>query len=270
MPPTDARAGAAARTVRALRRPLGMRWETLAILAVLVLAWECSSGRSVVERLFFPPPSSWVRAIAEMARDGSLIVDLRATTGRLLRGLVPGLVLGYGVGLLLGTSRRAFEVLDPFVAFLHPLPKIALYPLLLLLLGLGERPKSAIIAIAVFFPMFVNTVLGVREIDRGLLDVARSHRASAGLVLRRVVLPGSVPAAMAGLRLAANTALTAAIALEFLTAGDGLGSRIWDSWQNLRADRLFAALLLIALLGHALNVMVKRLDAWLVPWRPID
>ncbi len=271
MPPTDAsiappgRPGA--RRGRNARRVLGLHWETLAILVVLIVAWEVSSGRSLVERLFFPPPSAWMMALLDLATDGSLAADIGATLTRLLRGLVPGLVLGYGLGLLLGEARRAHDILDPFIAFLHPLPKIALFPLLLLLLGTGEPPKTAIVAITVFFPMFVNTVLGVREIDPALLDVARSHRASSALVLRRVVLPASVPAAMAGLRLAVNTALTVAIALELLTAGEGLGARIWKSWQNLQSERLFAALLVIALLGHASNVLIRRLDHWLVPWR---
>lgn len=268
MPRTERSSGIGDRILRPLRRPFGLRWETIAIVAAAVIAWELSSGRDLVDRLFFPPPSAWFVALLEMVRDGSLAADVRATLSRLLRGLVPGLVLGYGLGILLGWSRRAHDVLDPFVAFLHPLPKIALFPLLLLVLGVGERPKSAIIAITVFFPMFVNTVLGVREIDPGLIDVARSHRASTALVLRRIVLPASVPAALAGLRLAVNTALTVAIALELLTAGEGLGARIWKSWQNLRADRLFAALLVVALLGHATNVLVKRLDRRLVPWRP--
>jgi len=267
VPPPEPSGPTTVRLLHTLQRPFGLRWETIAILIVLVVAWESSSGRSLVDRLFFPPPSTWLAALMDMAADGSLAADVRATLTRLLRGLVPGLVLGYGLGMLLGWSRRAHDVLDPFVAFLHPLPKIALFPLLLLLLGVGERPKSAIIAITVFFPMFVNTVLGVREIDPALLDVARSHRASTALVLRRVVLPASVPAAMAGLRLAVNTALTVAIALELLTAGEGLGARIWKSWQNLRSDRLFAALLVIALLGHASNLLIRRLEHWLVPWR---
>ena len=251
----------------AARRPLGLRWETLLILVVAVGAWEATAGGSLTERLFFPPPSSWLVALVGMVRDGTLADDLGATLVRLLRGLVPGLLLGYGLGLLLGWSRRAHDVLDPFVAFLHPLPKIALFPLLLLVLGVGERPKAAIIGITVFFPMFVNTVLGVRGIDPALLDVARSHRASAALILRRVVLPGSVPAAVAGLRLAVNTALTVAIALELLSPGTGLGTRIWNSWQTLRADRLFAALLVVALLGHASNLLIRRLEERLVPWR---
>ena len=251
------------------RRPLGLRWETLAILAAVVVTWELSSGDAIADRLFFPPPSSWFVALAEMARDGTLGRDVAATSVRFLRGIIPGLVLGYGSGLLLGWSRRAHDILDPFIAFLHPLPKLALFPLLLLVLGVGERPKSAIIAITVFFPMFVNTMLGVRGIDPALLDVARSHRASRRLLLRRVVLPGSMPSAIAGLRLAVNTALTVAIALELLTAGDGLGSRIWTSWQNLRADRLYAALLVVALLGHASNLAIRGLEERLAPWRSV-
>jgi NitT/TauT family transport system permease protein len=241
-------------------------WQSVVLLTVAIAAWEVSADRTLVSTLFFPPPSAWLAAGIEMLGNGMLRADVVATGSRLGRGLLMGVSVGYVLGLGLGASRRAYEILNPFIAFVHPLPKIALYPLLLILLGLGERPKVAVIAIAAFFPIFVTTVLGVRQIDPSYVDVARSHRASRSLTVRRVIIPASIPAAIAGLRLSFNSSLTSAIALELVSSGNGLGARIWISWQNLRTDRLFVALTCIAFLGFLSNLALQALQRRVTPW----
>jgi NitT/TauT family transport system permease protein len=243
--------------------------EPALLLIALVAVWEGLAARGLIDVLFFPPPSDWFAALAEMAGSGVLGADVSATASRLVRGLGLGVTFGYASGLMLGRSARAYRIFNPFVTFLHPLPKIALFPLLLLLLGLGERPKIAVVAIAAFFPIFINTVLGVREVDTDLVEVAASYGASGRLILRRVIIPGSLPAVMSGLRLSFNSALTSAIALELVSSGNGLGARIWISWQNLRTDRLFAVITVVALIGFTSNLMLQLLHRRLAPWRAI-
>jgi ABC-type nitrate/sulfonate/bicarbonate transport system permease component len=250
-------------------RHVALPWQSVVLLIAAITAWEVSADRTLVNTLFFPPPSAWLEAGTEMLRIGMLRGDLVATSARLGQGLLMGATTGYVFGLGLGASPKAYGILNPFIAFVHPLPKIALYPLLLILLGLGERPKVAVIAIAAFFPIFVTTVLGVRQIDPSYLDVARSHRASRSLTARRVIVPASIPAAIAGLRLSFNSSLTSSIALELVSAGDGLGARIWISWQNLRTDRLFVALTCIASLGFLSNLALQTLQRRLTPWQDV-
>jgi len=252
---------------RARARVGGLRWEAPVILTAAIVAWEVAARRGAIDVLFFPPPTAWGRALATMAADGTLAGDLAGTGRRLALGLLLGLSAGWLLGISAGWSDRARRIVDPFVAGFHPLPKITLFPLFLLILGLGERPKITVIAIAAFFPMFINAALGVRSAEPGLLEVARSYGSSTLLTLRRVVLPGSLPAALAGLRLAFNSALTTTIALELLTAGRGIGSRVWIGWQNLRTDQLLAAMLVIAVLGWTANVLIERLQRRLTPWR---
>jgi ABC-type nitrate/sulfonate/bicarbonate transport system permease component len=242
------------------------RYLTVAILAVLMTNWELAAARSMIGMMFFPPPSVWIGTGFEMVADGTLTADIRATGGRLVRGLVIGASLGYLLGVTFGVSRFWHAAIDPFVAFIHPLPKITLYPLLLIVLGLGERPKIAVISIAAFFPILVTTVLGVRAVDLTLHEIVRSFGASRRLMLRRLVVPASIAAAITGLRLSFNSALTSAIALEFVSFGNGLGARIWTSWQNLRTDRLLVAMTTVALLGFLANSALRRLHARLAPW----
>lgn len=245
---------------------IGSRPATVLILAVLIAVWEFTAARSSIGQMFFPPPSAWVGTGREMLTSGMLVADLGATGSRLARGLLLGTSLGYLVGIALGGSRYWRAVLDPLIALLHPLPKITLYPLLLIALGLGERPKVAVISIAAFFPIFVTTLVAVRSIDPGLREVVRGFRASHVLTLRRLVIPASVGASVAGLRLSFNSALTSAIALEFVSVGDGLGARIWVSWQSLRTDRLLVTMTVIALIGSLTNAGLQWTQSRLSPW----
>lgn len=242
-----------------------LRPQSLLLACVLLVGWEVAADRGLLRVLFFPPPSSWFRALSELWSTGSLQADLLATSLRFSVGMSLGVAAGWSLGLALGLAPRAYEIIDPLVAVAHPLPKLSLYPLLLLLLGFGEAPKIVVIAIATFFPMFVNTVLGVREVDVGLLEVLRSFRARRLLQIRRLVIPSSIPFVLAGLRLALNTGLTVTVAVELISAGDGLGSRIWFSWQNLRTEQLYAILTVIAAVGFVLNESLERLGRLLTP-----
>jgi len=246
------------------------RWLYL-LSAALVLTWlsvwEIRAAESGVRVLFFPPPSSWFRALQALWVSGTLPTDLVATARRFSVGMTMGVLGGWLAGIALGTAPRLRTVLDPIVAVFHPLPKIALYPLLLLLLGFGEAPKVAIVAVATFFPLFVNTLQGVREVDRTLVEVVRAFGGRRLMVLKRVVLPGSVPFVLAGLRLALNTGLTVTIAVELITAGDGLGSRVWFAWQSLRVDQLFAVLCVVGVFGLVANSSLEALSRILTPWR---
>jgi len=249
----------------ATRRRLNL--VTALCVALVVLIWEVRAADDGIRMIFFPPPSDWFRALHTLWLSGLLPADLLATARRFGFGISLGGFSGWLAGILLGSAPRVRTLLDPIVAVFHPLPKISLYPLLLLLLGFGEAPKIAIVAIATFFPLFVNTLHGVREVDQTLLEVARSFRAGRLMVLRRVVLPGSVPFVVAGLRLALNTGLTVTVAVELITAGDGLGSRIWFAWQTLRIEQLYAVLLVIGAFGLFANAALERLARALSPWR---
>ncbi len=229
--------------------------------------WEVAARAGWVTPIFFPPPSFIVQTLGRMAWNGQLWTDLGYTMGRLGAGLFLGAGSGLFLGWLMGASRPVRLALDPLVAALHPMPKLALFPIFLILLGIGEASKVALLALAAFFPMLLNTLAGVRQIDCVYWELAANYGARRLALLRRVILPGSLPMSLVGLRLAANNVLVVAIAVEMLSAQEGLGASIWMAWQTLRTEELYAILVVIGAMGVFIHLMVEKLTHRLTPWQ---
>jgi ABC-type nitrate/sulfonate/bicarbonate transport system permease component len=153
------------------------------------------------------------------------------------------------------------------VALLHPIPKIAVLPLILVVFGIDEASKVALGALGAFFPMLINTVAAVRHISPTYFEVARSYGAGRISMFTRVVLPGSLPLVLAGARLSINVALMLVIAGELLVAQRGLGQMMWFSWQTMRIADVFAWLVVTGVIGVGLNWGLERFSAWAMPWR---
>lgn len=243
-------------------------WLPLFIFTMVLLLWEVGGRMGLVSGLFFPAPTIIARSLLEMIVSGELWVDLRATLSRLILGFSIGGVLGLCLGLFMGWSRPLRVIVDPFVAAAHPIPKITILPLIMIILGIGEASKIALIAIATFFPMLINTIAGVRQIRPIHFEVAEIYGASRFHLFTHVVLPGSLPLILTGARIALNTALVLTIAAELLTAQEGLGATVWLSWETLRTEKLYAVLLVTALLGigfnYGLQYMTRRAVFWQV------
>lgn len=229
--------------------------------------WEAVVRMGWASQLFFPPPSSILQTLCRMALAGKLWPALGITLFRLGVGVLLGAGAGVLLGWLMGSSRLIRTALNPVVATLHPLPKLALFPIFLMLLGIGESSKVALVTLAAFFPMVINTLAGVQQIDRNYWDAATIYGANRTALLRWVVLPGSLPMVMVGLRLAVNNALVVTIAAEMLSAREGLGTTIWMAWQTLRTEELYATLIVIGLLGLLTHSILERLTHRLIPWR---
>lgn len=243
------------------------RWLLALLLLLLVAGWEIGVAAGWVKALFFPAPSTIVQTLAAMILDGSLFVHISVTLVRLVGGLLLGGGVGLCLGLLMGWSPRLGAFLDPLVAALHPMPKIALLPLVMVVLGIGESSKIATVALSCFFPMLINTLAGVQQIAPTYFEVAQNYGAKRRHLLTRVLLPGSLPMIITGLRLALNTALIVTLAVELLTAQTGLGSQIWLAWQTMRLRHLYATLVVIGLLGYVFNLFIVQLAVRLVPWQ---
>jgi NitT/TauT family transport system permease protein len=235
-------------------------------LAVLSL-WEAAARFGLVPTLYMPAPSEVAVALWTSILRGELGSNLWATLTRVVPGLMIGVVPGLLLGVAMGRSPSVRRVVDPFIAALHPIPKIALLPLLMIVLGIGEASRIAVVAIAAFFPMLINAMAGVRRISPLYFEVARNYGASRRKVFTRVVLPGSLPMVLSGLRLSANVAFLVTIAVEIVAADSGLGALIWLSWEVLRVELLYAVLVVIALFGVTLNLGLGGLAIWLAPWQ---
>ena len=238
-----------------------------ALLVAVLGLWQLLSVFGLLSPLFFPAPRQVLTTLWQMTITGELTYALAATLGRVLIGFGIGSAAGIIAGLLMGESRFLRAIFDPWVAALYPIPKIALFPVLVLFLGVGEKSKVAIIALAVFFLALINTMAGVRNISTLYFDVAQNYGARRWQVFRYVVVPGSLPMVFAGLRLALGMALLMAVAVELVTAREGLGALLWVSWETMRTDKLYATLLILSATGWGLNKGLVRLELWAIPWR---
>ena len=239
---------------------------TIILVIALLLVWEFLSYLGIISRLFFPPPSFILKTFFKLLSNGKLVEASLATLFRIGLGSLFGIIPGVLLGILMGWSRRIRELVDPLIAAVHPIPKIAIFPLILIIFGIGEISNVVVIAISAFFPALVSSMTGVRHLDPIYFDVAHNYGANRWKIFTRILVPGSLPMILSGVRLGLNTGLVVAIAVELLSANSGLGVMIWFSWQTLRVEELYASLIVVALLGILINVGLKALFNWLAPW----
>jgi NitT/TauT family transport system permease protein len=240
---------------------------SLMITVAFLGAWELASSQGWISTMFFPAPSVILKTFFQILADGRLVENSAVTLMRIGLGSILGIVPGIMVGLLMGWSRRIRDLFDPVIAALHPIPKIAIFPLILIVFGIGEQSIILVIAISAFFPALINSMTGVSQIDPVYYEVAHNYGADRWKTFQRVLLPGSLPMILSGVRLGMNTALVVAIAVELLSSGTGLGVMIWFSWQTLRVEELYAAMIAVALIGMLINFGLQAVSKWFIPWR---
>ena len=174
------------------------RWVALLVLAVFLILWEILSDFKLISTLFFPSPSTIMITFWEMLVGGKIISNLAISLGRVVVGVVAGLVPGVILGLAMGWSKRVRNIFDPFIAATNPIPKLAIFPLIMIIFGIGEASKIVAIAITTFFPMLINSMAGVRQLNPVFFEVAQNYGANRWKTFTRVVLPGSLPMILAG------------------------------------------------------------------------
>jgi ABC-type nitrate/sulfonate/bicarbonate transport system permease component len=240
-------------------------------LPVLLLAtWQWMAGHAVLDPLFFPPPSVLLAAGEKMLASGELFQHVGATLARALGGFLSGAVAGMAFGLLMGASRGMRQSLEPMMSAFYSTPKLSLFPMLLLLLGVGDAAKIALIGLSTFILVAFHALDAVLNINTGYVEMARNYGARKGTLLRTVYLPACLPQVFTGLRLALGRALVTAISVELISSRDGLGSLIWLSWQTLATERLYVAVITAATLGVLMHVTVRRLERGLIRWKERD
>jgi NitT/TauT family transport system permease protein len=226
----------------------------VAALALLGLAWEAVARLQWVPPLFLPPPTAILGEASRMARSGELWRHLVVSLGRVGAGFGLGAAVGTALGLLLGSSRVLWALGNPLIAATYPIPKIALLPLMILWLGIGEAPKVAMIALGVFFPVVINAYAGVQGTDPLMVKAARSLGAGRWQVLLKVVLPSAI-------------ALLLVVSAEMINATSGIGFLILHSGDLMLTAKLMVGLAVLSFLGLASTWGLRALEAWLVPWR---
>lgn len=242
---------------------------SVASIIGLLLLWEGICRVGLVSDLFLPPPTQIITSLLKMISEGEIGISLAASLYRIFMGFALGSIVGLAVGLVTGTSALADKIGNPIVNAIYPIPKIALLPLFILWLGIGELSKVTIIAMGVFFPVAMNTYSGVRNVDPLLIKVAVSFNATWWKTMQSVVLPNALPMIFTGLRLAAGTSLLLLVAAEMIAAQVGIGALILHYGDLMITDRLMAGVIVLSLLGLIFNLVLQYCEKKAVPWKSI-
>ncbi|MGH7356470.1 MAG: ABC transporter permease [Candidatus Rokuibacteriota bacterium] len=239
---------------------------TVGVPVALLLLWEVASRLALVSPRYFPPPTAIGTGLVAGLAGGELGDAFLVTLGRLLASFAVAAVPGVALGLVMGMFRPVREVVDPYIAFMFPVPKIALLPFLLILLGAGEPAVVLTGAMSAFFQIVISTLGGVQTLDPRFLDVGENYGARGVRLFRKVILPAVLPSIFTGLRLGLGLSLVTIVAVEFVTAKSGLGHLVYRHWQMLSTTEMYAAFALVGALGllltRGLHALQRRTLVW--------
>ncbi len=238
----------------------------LALFAALALLWEWHSRASGMQD-YLPPPSAALKALVQPEVARALLGHLRGTLERFLGGYLLAAALAVLAGVVLGYSRFLYSICEIIIELLRPMPSVAIIPLAILCLGIGDAMMIAVTVYAAAWPILLSTVDGVRHLDRTLLDTGRTFGLGRLNILRRVALPAAAPYIATGLRVSLPIALILATTSEMVAGADGLGYFILDEERSLRPANMYAGIVVVALLGYALNRLFLLLEARALAWR---
>jgi sulfonate transport system permease protein len=235
---------------------------------VLVLVWEALARFGEIPSYILPPPTKVLLAGMALIQDGTLIPDVGISLLRATSGFVIGGAIGFALGIAVGFSRTAGLLLDRTILMLRAIPFLAVLPLVIVWLGIGEGAKIFLVAFGVAFPIYMNTVLGIRQVDPKLVELGRVTGLSTWTLIRRIILPGALPSILNGVRYALATAWLALVVAETIAASSGIGFLAMDAREFLRTDVIVLVIVIYAAIGVAADSLAKLLERRLLAWHP--
>jgi NitT/TauT family transport system permease protein len=257
-----------------LRRRRNARIQSIALgvglPVALLLLWQMAAQLGWIDRRFFPAPAtigvSIVDYLSSGANRGVLLEHVLATLRRVGIGYGIGATAGVTLGVIMGLHIQTRWAIGPMLYGLFPMPKIAIYPLMIVIFGLGDASSSALVTLGVFFMTCISTLSGIRYTNAIYHDVANAFRFPPMTRWFRVFIPAAMPSIITGLRLGLGQALILVVAAEFVSADRGMGRFIWDSWQILDISRMFMGLGIVLMFGGTAAVLGNIAEQRLIPW----
>jgi ABC-type nitrate/sulfonate/bicarbonate transport system permease component len=237
-------------------------------IVIFVLAWELLVRWRGIAPIFLPAPTSIAIQMWQTIAAGTMEFHLGVTLLRIFAGFFVAAVTGIALGLLMGMSRIVSRIADIWIAALYPLPKISLIPLLIIWLGTGEAYRIVISAITAFFPIVISTYAGIRQVDRGLVKAAEDLGANARQIQLKVVIPAAMPSILAGLQLGMGVTIILIVAAEMIggSSQSGMGYLLISSGQVMETEKVFASLVMLAVMGAAIIKLQQWIDRRIAPW----
>ena len=238
-----------------------------AVFIVLVVLWEIGSRTGVISALVLPAPSEALTALRDLWVSGELWLHLSASLQRLVLGWTSGTVLGTALGLGIGLFSSVRAGVAPLVSALFPIPKIALLPLFIIWFGIGEESKVALILFGTFFPTVIFTYGGVDNVDRSLIRMGQSFGLSWLSIVRKIILPGALPAILSGMRVSSAIAIILIVAAELIAAEKGIGAYVQAAGSLFATDQLIAGVVILSLLGLTVSWLIGKAERFFLRWR---
>lgn len=240
-------------------------WGYLFLLGLLAL-WEVLARAEMVNTLLFPRVSLILRYLGELLAGGDILVQVAISLARSLSAYVIAALFAISLGVIMGYYRIVYEVVEPFMEMLRPMPIVALIPVIILFLGLGWQMKVFIIFLACVWPILLNTIDGVRGIDAVLLHTARTFGASPTQLLRYVILPAALPVIVTGLRISVATSLILMVISEMIGGMNGIGFFILNAQRKMRVLDMFAGIIILGVIGYLFNLLFRLASNRLIHW----
>ena len=234
----------------------------------IVLLWEVAARLDWLSSRILPAPGAVLEAAWTLARSGELWDHVRVSALRALAGLAVGAGAGLALGLLNGLSRTAETLLDTTLQMLRNIPVLALIPLVILWFGIDESAKLVLLALGVFFPMYINTLHGLRAVDPALIEMGRSYGLRGWALFRQIILPGALPSILVGLRFSLGLVWVILIVTETISARSGIGYMTMNAREFLQTDVVLLGIVLYALLGKGADLVARGLERRLLRWNP--
>jgi len=253
--------------VETRQRKFSARLNRVLAIGAFLLGWELLSRSGMVSPLFLPPPSAVARTGLQLLLSGNLFDNVWASLCRVLIGFFLAALLAIPLGIIAGMNAVVFNSVDPIIELFRPIPVLALLPLAILWFGIGESSKIFIITYAAFFPIFINTLAGVKYSDPILLQVASTLGASRMQIFYRVVLMSALPSLAVGIRLGLGFAFLALVAAELIASTRGLGYLIMDARLTFQTDVSMVGIVSLGILGYAANAILVRIERWALSWK---
>lgn len=235
--------------------------------ATLFAIWQAAASAGWVNPAFLPSPAAILRTLWRLAAAGALWEHLSASLVRIGSGWLIGTALGLVAGVLMGLFSGLRAVGVPIVSAVYPIPKIALLPLLILWMGIGETPKVATIAAGVFFPTVIAACSGVDAVPRSLIRMGQSFNMPARAIVWKIIVPASLPAILAGFRISVASALLLVVAAEMIGAQSGVGAFLLTAGNLMRSDELMAGVVILSALGLGFGALVSAIERRFLDWR---
>jgi ABC-type nitrate/sulfonate/bicarbonate transport system permease component len=244
-----------------------MRWPGFVLIVALLAVWQFVTSMKLIDAVSLPKVSTIMIAGYEGIMGGKLLKELLPSIQRILISFSLATVVAVPIGLLMGTNRWCYRLLEPLMEFVRPIPSSAYIPVAILFLGIGEEMKIFVVFMACFFPILLNTYSGVLAVDPILKDTGKTFGVTGWRAIWQITLPDATPSILTGMRISLGIALIVVVVAEMISSNSGIGFYILDQQRTFHVPEMFVGIFTLGLLGYLMNAIFLKAESYILRWR---